>query len=295
MPPRSRRALGDLSRMRRTPGGASASRLVPHPWPSAWCSPRPGLAQAQTRTRPRIAPLVAEVANVNQKLQDLGAAIQAQQEGVNKAIVDVQTARDNAAAAQQERRRQRASASRMPTPRSPRRRSGSTRSPPRRMSTARRRSYLTASRPRGHPRTAAAGQTLAISSQQVMADLQRARTEQVNKESAARLAKQNADQAVLDAQSSQDDRGRGADPRAADLRRSRPSSTGSPPNALRHRRSSTRRGLVGARGRARPPRRPPRRAHRRAPRRDWDRAPHARADPARQLGHRLGSDAARDP
>ena len=33
---------------------------------------------------------------------DLGAAIQAQQEGVNKAIVDVQAARDNAAAAQQE-------------------------------------------------------------------------------------------------------------------------------------------------------------------------------------------------
>ena len=42
------------------------------------------------------------VANVNQKLQDLGAAIQAQQEGVNKAIVDVQTARDNADTAQRE-------------------------------------------------------------------------------------------------------------------------------------------------------------------------------------------------
>ena len=38
----------------------------------------------------------------------------------------------------------------------------------------------------------------------MVADLQRARTEQVNKESAARLAKQKADQAAVDAQSSQD-------------------------------------------------------------------------------------------
>ena len=37
-----------------------------------------------------------------------------------------------------------------------------------------------------------------------MTDLQRARTEQVNKESAARLAKQKADQAVVDAEASQD-------------------------------------------------------------------------------------------
>ena len=36
---------------------------------------------------------------------------------------------------------------------------------------------------------AAASQTLALSSQKVIADLQKARTEQVNKESAARLAK----------------------------------------------------------------------------------------------------------
>ncbi|ODQ85826.1 hypothetical protein BHQ17_22030 [Mycolicibacterium holsaticum] len=49
-----------------------------------------------------VAELVAAVANANQKLQELGAAIQAEQEGVNKAIVDVQTARDNAAAAQRE-------------------------------------------------------------------------------------------------------------------------------------------------------------------------------------------------
>ncbi len=52
--------------------------------------------------------------------------------------------------------------------------------------------------------TASAGQTLATSAQQVVTDLQRARTEQVNRESAARLAKQNADQATVDAQTSQD-------------------------------------------------------------------------------------------
>ena len=64
-------------------------------------------------------------------------------------------------------------------------------------------SYLTASDPADILNTAAAGQTLSVSAQQVIADLQRARTEQVNKESAARLAKQNADQAVIDAETSQ--------------------------------------------------------------------------------------------
>ncbi len=51
--------------------------------------------------------------------------------------------------------------------------------------------------------SATAGQILAVSAEQVMTDLQRARTEQVNKESAARLAKQKADQAVVDAEASQ--------------------------------------------------------------------------------------------
>ena len=36
----------------------------------------------------------------NQRLQDLGAQIQTEEESVNKAVVDVETARDNAAAAQ---------------------------------------------------------------------------------------------------------------------------------------------------------------------------------------------------
>ncbi|CDP82588.1 NLP/P60 protein [Mycolicibacterium farcinogenes] len=50
----------------------------------------------------QIATLVAAVADADQKLQELGAAIQTQQEAVNKAIVEVQDARDAAATAQQE-------------------------------------------------------------------------------------------------------------------------------------------------------------------------------------------------
>ncbi|MDT5159861.1 MAG: peptidoglycan DL-endopeptidase RipA [Mycobacterium sp.] len=161
----------------------------------------PALAVAQPGS-PDIAGLVAAVANADQKLQDLGAAIQAQQEGVNKAIVDVQTARDNAATAQQEVD---ASAQRVQEANTA-------------ITAAQQRfdtfaaatyvngpsgSYLTASDPADIINTAAAGQTLSVSSQQVITNLQRARTEQVNKESAARLAKQNADSAVADAEASQ--------------------------------------------------------------------------------------------
>ena len=77
-------------------------------------------------------------------------------------------------------------------------------------------SYLTARDPADILTTAAAGQTLSVSAQQVVTDLQRARTEQVNKESAARLAKQNADQAVLDAEA-RADRGFGPDRCTADV------------------------------------------------------------------------------
>jgi peptidoglycan DL-endopeptidase RipA len=162
----------------------------------------PGLAVAEPASPDTLGELVAAVANTNQKLQDLGAAIQAQQESVNKAIVDVQTARDNAAAAQQEVD---ASAQQVTDANAA-------------IAAAQRRfdtfaaatyvngpsnSYLTAADPAGILSTAAAGQTLAASSQQVITNLQRARTEQVNKESAARLAKQNADKAVTDAEASQ--------------------------------------------------------------------------------------------
>lgn len=150
-----------------------------------------------------IAALVAAVAEANQKLQDLGAAVQVEQESVNKALIEVQAARDNAAtaAAQVEAgRRDVADANAA-------------------IADAQRRvdsyavaayvngpsmSYLTAADPDAALQTAAAGHALATGSQQVLSDLQRARTEQVNRESAARLAQQNADKAAADAQASQD-------------------------------------------------------------------------------------------
>jgi peptidoglycan DL-endopeptidase RipA len=162
----------------------------------------PGLAVAQPGSSDTVGALVAAVANANQQLQELGAAIQAQQESVNKAIVDVQTARENAVTAQREVD---ASAQRVVEANTA-------------INAAQQRfdsfaaatyvngpsdSYLTASDPADILSTAATGQTLTVSSQQVIANLQRARTEQVNKESAARLAKQNAEAAVADAEASQ--------------------------------------------------------------------------------------------
>jgi cell wall-associated NlpC family hydrolase len=151
----------------------------------------------------RMATLIANVAKANQGLEDLNAEIQTEQESVNKAMVDVETARDNAGAAErdleasqqavtdantaiaaaQHRFNTFAAATYMNGP------SGS---------------YLTATSPEDIIATASAAQTLTASSQAVMDNLQRARTEQVNKESAARLAKQKADKAAADAKGSQD-------------------------------------------------------------------------------------------
>ena len=62
----------------------------------------PGLAQAQPAPSPDgMAALIAAVADANQRLQDLGAEIQGEKEGVNKALVELQAARDDAAAAEQ--------------------------------------------------------------------------------------------------------------------------------------------------------------------------------------------------
>lgn len=170
---------------------------------AAVIGPGVGLASAQPGSS-EIAALVTDLANANQKLQDLGASIQTRQESVNKAIADVQTARDNAATAQQdieENQRQLADANAA-------------------IATAQAHfdkyaeaayingpsaNYLTATDPGELINTAATGQALTISSQEAIADLQRTRTELANRESAARLAKQKADQAVKDAQARQDD------------------------------------------------------------------------------------------
>lgn len=164
----------------------------------------PGLAAAQPGQDPDgIAALIADVADANQQLQNLGAQIAQEKEGVNKALVDLQTARDDAAAAQHEVESGRQAIVDADAA----------------IAAAQRRfntfaastyvngpsdSYLTAANPTEMIATAAAGQTLALSSQQALDHLKQARTEQLNKESAARLAKQKADQAVADAQSSQD-------------------------------------------------------------------------------------------
>jgi peptidoglycan DL-endopeptidase RipA len=159
----------------------------------------PGLAKADPDT---MAKLIADVAQANQRLQDLNAQIQTEEESVNKAVVDVETARDNATAAQHDVEASQQSVKKADAA----------------IAAAQKRfdryavasyvngpsdSYLTAASPDDMIATAAAGQTLAASSQQVMDNLQRARAEQLNKDSSARLAKQKADKAVSDAQSSQ--------------------------------------------------------------------------------------------
>ncbi len=151
----------------------------------------------------KLAALIANVAKANQRLDDLSAAIETEQQSVNKAMVDVETARDNAAAAEhdlevnqqsvkdanaeiaaaQHRFDTFAAATYMNGP------SGS---------------YLTARSPEDIIATATAAKTLTASSQAVMDNLQRARTERVNRESAARAAKQKADKAAADAKASQD-------------------------------------------------------------------------------------------
>lgn len=164
----------------------------------------PVLAAAQPIADPDgIAALIADVAEANQQLQNLGAQIAEEKESVNKALVELQTAREDAAAAQHDVETGRqaiadadvaivAAQKRFNTFAASTYVNGPSDS------------YLTAADPSEMIATAAAGQTLALSSQQALDSLKRSRIEQLNKESAARLAKQRADQAVADAQSSQD-------------------------------------------------------------------------------------------
>jgi peptidoglycan DL-endopeptidase RipA len=167
-------------------------------------TPGLGAAQPAPASPDDIATLIATVADANQKLQDIGAAVQSRQESVNKAIVDLQTAREQVSSAKAELAASRravddataaisaaqqrfdtfAAASYINGPSS---------------------SYVSATSPEDVIATASAGETLAISAKQTLADLQRARTEQVNRESAARAAQQKADQAAADAQRSQDE------------------------------------------------------------------------------------------
>ncbi len=195
-----------MGRIRWGSSARSAGRLVRPVMPSvisvAMLLGTPGLAQGDPNAD-GMAALIANVAKANQRLENISAEIQTEQESVNKALVDVETSRDNVATAQhdlegdqqsvrdantaiaaaQHRFDTFAAATYMNGP------SGS---------------YLTASSPEDIIATESAARTLSASSRNVMDNLQRTRTEQVNKESAARQAKQKADQAVVDAKSSQD-------------------------------------------------------------------------------------------
>jgi peptidoglycan DL-endopeptidase RipA len=142
-------------------------------------------------TSGEVAHLVVDLADAEQQLSDVGAAIQTRQEQVNKAIVEVQSARDLADRASRnvvDSRRAVADATAAIT-------------------SARQRfdqyavanyvngpsaSYLTAASPEDLIETDSQEQTLARSFVVAMATLQRARTEQANKESAARAAEQSA-------------------------------------------------------------------------------------------------------
>ncbi|OBF55979.1 peptidase M23, partial [Mycobacterium sp. 852002-50816_SCH5313054-b] len=185
------------------PAGRLVRLVIPSVLSAAMLVCTPGLADADPAAD-SLAALIANVAKANQRLENLTAEIQTEQESVNKALVDVETARDNAAAAQhdleasqqavtdsnaaiaaaQHRFNTFAAATYMNGP------SGS---------------YLMATSPEDIIATESAARTLTASSQAVLDKLQRARTEQVNKESAARLAKQKADKAAADAKASQDD------------------------------------------------------------------------------------------
>ena len=162
-----------------------------------------GVATAEPVGPQGIASLVAAVANADQKLQDLGARIQSEQEGVNKAIVALQTARDDAATAQTQVDTSQAKLKDADAAITAAQTHFDTFAASTYMNGPSA-SYVTAKDPADILDTAAVGQTLNVSAQQAITDLQRARTERVNEESAARQAKQKADQAVLDAQSSQD-------------------------------------------------------------------------------------------
>ena len=149
-----------------------------------------------------IATLVTDLAEANQRLADIGAKIQAQQEGVNRALVDVASAREAAASARRDVEiSSQAVADTNTAIAAAQRRfdefAAATyiNGPPQ--------ALLSASGPEDIIATSSADQTLAISHRNALADLQRARTEQANKASAARAAQQRADQAAAEAERSQ--------------------------------------------------------------------------------------------
>lgn len=195
--------------MRRTRRGSAArpfARLVRPVIPAllsvAVLVTTPGLAQADP-SADSLGVLIANVAKANQRLEDLSAEIQGEQEAVNKALVDVETARDNVTAAEHDLEVSRQSVKDANAAIAAAQRRFDTFAAATYMNGPSG-SYLTARSPEDILATESASRTLSVSAQAVMDNLQRARTERVNKESAARLAKQKAEKAAADAKSSQD-------------------------------------------------------------------------------------------
>ena len=162
--------------------------------------PAPAEADPESNS---VSALVADVAEANQRLDDIAAQVQTEQESVNKALVEVQDARDAAAAAQQQVDTGKQAVADA---------NAAIVAAQKKFDTFAAATYVNgpspslvmARTPEDIIATATAGQTLAISNEAVMDGLRRARTEAVNTDSAAREAKLKAEQAVKDAQASQD-------------------------------------------------------------------------------------------
>jgi cell wall-associated NlpC family hydrolase len=163
----------------------------------------PGLADAEPSEPNSLAALVADVAEANQRLDDIAAQVQTEQESVNKALVEVQDARDAAVSAAQQ-----VDASKQAITTA----NDAIVAAQKKFDTFAAATYVNgpsgalvmARTPEDIISTATAGQSLAISNDAVMTGLRRARTEAVNTDSAAREAKLKADEAIKDAQTSQD-------------------------------------------------------------------------------------------
>jgi len=146
--------------------------------------------------------LVADLAEANQRLADIGAQIQGEQEGVNGALMEVANAREVAASARRDVQSSELALSDAGAAIAAAQRrfddfaaASYVNGPPR--------AWLSASRPEDILSTARADQTLALSHRNTLTDLQRARTAQANHVSAARAAQQRADQSAADAEASQ--------------------------------------------------------------------------------------------
>lgn len=151
----------------------------------------------------QLAPLITDVADANQRLADIGADIQGKQEGVNKALVEVIAARDAAEAARREAAAGEEALADADT---------AIRAAQQRFDEFAAATYIngpsggiwTVDSPDDVVAIASAGHAVALSFEQARTALQRARTEQANKASAARAAAERADAAAAEAQRARD-------------------------------------------------------------------------------------------